>query len=126
MGSEDGWDGRSVGGKWRQLYLNNNKKCGKNKIKLGYKEKKILKSIMVWLYKYEYTKTHCIVHFKGVSVWYVNCILKTLLLIKKRMKGGRDRGRKEGREGGRRGRKEKKDRKKKRERERKEIPHWPT
>ena len=30
VGSGDGWGGvGSRGGKWRQLFLNNNKKCGK-------------------------------------------------------------------------------------------------
>ena len=31
VGSGDGWGGGSRGGKWRELSLNNNKKCGKIK-----------------------------------------------------------------------------------------------
>ena len=35
MGGADGGTGGVLGGKWRQLYLNNNKKCHKNrKIKI--------------------------------------------------------------------------------------------
>ena len=34
MGSRDGWGrGGVVEGKWRQLFVNNNKKCEKNKSK---------------------------------------------------------------------------------------------